>query len=210
MTRVGDRFITLLRHGEPLGGGRFRGSTDDAPSAAGRCQIEAAGRRALEAQPATCRIIASTARRCAEPARRLAEANRLSLALSEAFAERHFGDWEGLGAERIPAPDLARFWADPSGYTPPGAEPFDAFRARVLAAWDALASTPHGDELVITHGGVIRVVLAEILAMADPAGLLIEVPYACATRIRVPALPGRPSLISHGARGEDESANERR
>ncbi|WP_295388782.1 histidine phosphatase family protein [uncultured Thiodictyon sp.] len=190
-----DRFITLVRHGEVQGGARFRGGQDDPLSAAGWAQL----RRAAALAPDLTRIASSPSRRCAEFARTLAAERERPLALVEALAERRFGDWEGLAADQIPAADLARFWDDPVGYTPPGAEPFMDFRARVLAAWQGLIEGDGPHTLVLTHGGVLRVILAQVLGMADGAGLLLEVPYACVTRLRLPAPPGRPSLMAHGA-----------
>ena len=194
-----DRFISLLRHGEAVGGGRFRGRHDDPLSATGWRQILDAGTRAQTIQPGTGRIITSAARRCAEPADHLARTWGLPLDCSDAFAERRFGDWEGLAADQIPTAALRRFWTDPVGYTPPGAEPFGDFRARVIAGWQGLTAAPGQDLLIITHGGVIRVILAELLGMSDPSGLLIEVPPVCLSRIRIPPHPGLPSLIAHGA-----------
>ena len=72
------------------------------------------------------------------------------------------------------------------------------FRSRVLAAWAALLQGTDPHTLVLTHGGVVRVILAEVLAMEDRSGLLIEVPYAGITRLRLPVPPGRPSLMAHG------------
>ena len=193
-----DRFITLLRHGEVAGGARFRGRRDDPLTETGWRKVIDAAERALALQPATSRIITSPARRCAEPAERLARDHGLRIERSDALAERAFGDWEGLPGDQIPAPQLQRFWADPAGYTPPGAEPFHLFRTRVIAGWWRRAVAPLGDALIVTHGGVIRVIVADLLSLADPTGLLIEVPHACLTRIRIPSPPGRPSVVSHG------------
>ena len=190
-----DRFLLLLRHGEVQGGGRFRGGQDDPLSDTGWAQL----RRAAAREPELTRILSSPSRRCAEFARTLAAERGLPLALVEALGERRFGDWEGLAADQIPAAQLTRFWDDPVGYTPPGAEPFMDFRRRVLDAWQTLREGDEPHTLVLTHGGVLRVILAKILGMADCAGLLLEVPYACLTRVRLPAPPGRPSLMAHGA-----------
>jgi broad specificity phosphatase PhoE len=199
-----DRFVTLLRHGEVQGGARFRGGHDDALSEAGGAQMRAVAARGDQpsADPSRRwdRILSSPARRCEEFARRLAEERGLPLALSWTFGERCFGDWEGLAAHQIPPAELKQFWDDPVGYTPPGAEPFAAFRDRVLAGWAALMEDPETHTLVVTHGGAIRVIAATVLGLGDPSGILIEVPPACTTRLRLPRHPGRPSLMSHGER----------
>lgn len=192
---MSDRFIILMRHGEVAGGPRFRGACDDALSAAGWAQL----RRAATGESAIGHIVSSPARRCADFARALAAERGLSVDLSAAFSERRFGDWEGLAADQIPVGELTRFWDDPVGYTPPGAEPFAAFRRRVLDGWQALLAAGAAHTLVLTHGGTLRVILAQVLGMGDGSGLQLEVPPACVTRLRLPAPPGRPSLVSHAA-----------
>jgi broad specificity phosphatase PhoE len=54
---------------------------------------------------------------------------------------------------------------------------------------------------LLTHGGVIRVILGEILGLPDDRLILIEVPPACRTRVRLPREGGKPSLIAHGGSG---------
>ncbi|WP_295445631.1 histidine phosphatase family protein [uncultured Thiodictyon sp.] len=190
-----DRFIVLLRHGEVQGGGRFRGGQDDPLSGTGWGQLRGAAARERE----LTHIVSSPSRRCAEFARTLAAERGLPLALIDALGERRFGDWEGLAADQIPVAQLTRFWDDPVGYTPPGAEPFMEFRGRVLDAWQAQLQGRDPHTLMLTHGGVLRVIMAQVLGMTDCAGLLLEVPYACVTRLRLPAPPGRPSLMTHAA-----------
>ncbi|MEA3278372.1 MAG: histidine phosphatase family protein [Pseudomonadota bacterium] len=190
---MSDRFVDLLRHGEVVGGGRFRGDTDDPLSASGWEQMRAttAGRSDWDA------LIASPARRCAEFSHELAGERDLPLQLWPALGERRFGAWENRRAADIPLEDLNRFWTDPQGFTPPAGEPFLAFRDRVLAAWDRLLGQTFQHPLVVTHGGVIRIVLGAILGMPPEALLLIEVPPACLTRLRIPTGGGQPSLLFH-------------
>jgi alpha-ribazole phosphatase len=192
-----ESFVDLLRHGDVQGGVCFRGERDDPLSALGWEQM----RRATADAGATgwTRIITSPARRCVDFARELSEARGLPLSVKDAFRERAFGDWEGRPVDTIPSDALQRFWDDPVGYTPPRAEPFAEFRARVLAAWHDLLDRDESHVLLITHGGVIRVLVAEVLHMSDTGLLLLEVPHACLTRLRIYPPPGQPSLIAHGS-----------
>ncbi|WP_295400616.1 histidine phosphatase family protein [uncultured Thiocystis sp.] len=190
---MSDRFLDLLRHGEVQGGARFRGGHDDPLTAHGWDQMSRATANAAD----WTGILCSPSQRCADFARRLAETHGLPLRMDTAFGERDFGAWEGLAAHQIPADQLTRFWDDPVSYTPPGAETFPAFRERVLNVWNALSSSDDSHVLLITHGGVIRVLVAEVLRMPDEACLLFEVPPASLTRLRIPPPPGRPSLVFH-------------
>jgi broad specificity phosphatase PhoE len=190
---MSDRFVDLLRHGEAQGGARFRGGHDDPLSGLGWEQMF----RATTPTANWTGILCSPSLRCADFGRRLVETHGLPLTIDAALSERRFGAWEGLAAHQIPADQLTRFWDDPVGYTPPDAETFMAFRERVLTAWRNLLSASDSHPLLITHGGVIRVLVAEVLRMPDAASLLFEVPPACLTRLRIPPLPGHPSLMFH-------------
>lgn len=194
---MSESFVDLLRHGDVQGGACFRGERDDPLSPLGLEQM----RRVTTRVGATgwTRIIASPARRCADFARELSGACDRSLTLADAWRERAFGDWEGRPLDSIPNDELQCFWDDPVGYTPPRAEPFADFSARVLAAWHDLLDRREPHTLLITHGGVIRVLVAEVLCMSDAGLLLLEVPHACLTRLRIYPPPGRPSLIAHGS-----------
>jgi alpha-ribazole phosphatase len=190
-----DRFADLLRHGEPKGGGRFRGGADDPLTTRGLDQMRAT---ATSAGAQWDLIVTSPTRRCTAFAEELAGGRGVPLEVWPELRERGWGDWEGRAAEQIPASDLARFWADPPGFTPPGAEPFAAFSNRVLSAWARLLGYGARHSLVVTHGGAVRVILGSVLRLPADALILIEVPYACITRLRLPDAPGRPSLMAHG------------
>lgn len=192
---MAERLIDLLRHGGVQGGARFRGDQDDPLTPLGWEQM----RQATADRPGWTRIVSSPLRRCCEPARELARDLGLAIEERAALRERGFGAWEGLTVDQVPGDILGRFWADPVGYTPPGAEPFAAFRTRVMDGWHDLLREPDPHALLVTHGGVIRILVAEVLRMPAEAFFLIEVPHACRTRLRIPAPPWRPSLVSHGA-----------
>ena len=192
---MSDRFADLLRHGEPLGGGRFRGGSQDPLTPKGLAQLRAA---AAAAGADWDLILTSPARRCADFAKELARDLGLPWESWPELGERGWGDWEGLRADQIPPADLARFWTDPLGFAPPRAEPFAAFSARVLGAWRRLLGGPARYPLLITHGGSVRVILGDVLGLPQASLILIEVPYACLTRLRLPQSPGRPSLMTHG------------
>ncbi|WP_462321717.1 histidine phosphatase family protein [Halochromatium sp.] len=214
-----SRLIDLLRHGEVEGGPCFRGRRDDPLNAAGWAQLEAAtsiaprpqrtdGSPALEATdeatvrttagPAWDRILCSPAARCAGFADQLGAQLGVPVEHWEALRERDFGAWEGLRADQIPLQDLTQFWADPSAYDPPDSEPFAAFRQRVLDGWRRVMEQPGDHRLLITHGGVIRVILGGLLGIPPQRLLLIEVPTACLSRVRLPMGCGLPSLVAHG------------
>ncbi|MBP8284764.1 MAG: alpha-ribazole phosphatase family protein [Chromatiaceae bacterium] len=184
--------IDLLRHGETLGGSRFRGRLDDPLTERGWDRMWAAVRPpdgGGEGVPVWDGIVTSPLARCADFARALSERESIPLRLDPRLAELDFGDWEGQTAADLMASDaeaLGRFWADPVAHPPPSGEPLLAFQGRVLTAWDELLRQDRGDRtLVISHGGVIRVILCQVLGY--PLGRLLEldVGHASLTGIRV-------------------------
>jgi broad specificity phosphatase PhoE len=183
---VPESLVALLRHGETEGGARFCGSTDVPLTPLGWRQMRAAA----GGEPWR-RIVASPLRRCADFARELAVELNLPLELDERLREMHFGAWEGHSAAELMAADaeaLARFWRDPAANPPPGAEPLDEFQARVLAAWGALRQTPcQGQVLVISHGGVMRTILSDVLGhpLENLLELEIEIVHGSLHRVRL-------------------------
>lgn len=158
--------VGLLRHGEVEGGNRFRGHTDDPLTAAGLAQMHTA----LAASGHWEQVVSSPLARCATFAKEYAQRYSTPLAFDPRLMEMHFGTWEGLTpAELMPtaADALTRFWNDPLHNTPPGGEPLLQFQARVQDAWnDIVTQYPLRHVLVVTHGGVIRVLLCHLTGVA--------------------------------------------
>jgi alpha-ribazole phosphatase len=188
--------LDLMRHGEPVGGRKYRGQIDDPLSEKGWAQMRAA---VGEAQPWT-RIVSSPLARCSEFAESLAQQHALPLTLDERLMEVGFGAWEGKTAGEIEhdAPGtLARFKADPVNARPAGAEPLTEFKARVAAGLEALLAQHAGQHvLLVGHAGVIRMALAWALHIPLEHAYRIEVATASFTRLRFDE--GRASLVFHG------------
>jgi len=189
--------IDLIRHGEPAGGKRYRGQIDDPLSDLGWQQMWAAvGERAPWQH-----IVTSPLSRCHAFATALGERHVLPVTADARLMEVGFGAWEGRTAAQLRAEDpmqLARFYQDPVGARPVGAEPLDAFCARVVAAFDAMVEAYAGQQLlVITHAGVIRALIAHVLGAPLQALYRIEVDNAAMTRIRLDT-ERPPTLVAHG------------
>lgn len=179
--------LDLLRHGD-TGASGFRGRTDDPLTLEGWRRM-----REATSEPRDWRaVITSPKTRCAAFARELASGIGVPLEVEPRLVELDFGDWEGMTAERILREQpgaLERFWEDPASITPPGGEALSAFESRVLEASNDLAGRHAGRTvLVVTHGGVIRLLLAR--AAGRPARELLRehVPLASMHRVVVEAL----------------------
>ena len=71
---------------------------------------------------------------------------------------------------------LGQFWSDPYAFTPPGAEPVTAFATRVLTAVERLQQGYGGERvLVVCHGGVMKVLLAQARGLPREQLLQIQV-----------------------------------
>ena len=191
--------LDLMRHGEPVGGRRYRGQVDDALSEKGWAQMHAA---VGEASLPWTRVVSSPLLRCRAFAETLAARHRLPLTFDERLKEVGFGVWEGKSAVEIEAAwpgALSAFKRDPVNARPAGAEPLAAFHARVASALDDLLAS-HADEhvLVVGHAGVMRMALAWALKLPLEHAYRVEVATASFTRLRFDA--DRASLIFHGSR----------
>lgn len=183
-------FLDLIRHGEPEGGRRFRGSgVDDPLSEAGWRQMETSIARLIalehDARAPWDRILSSPLTRCRAFAEELAACHDILLVVDDRLREIGFGDWEGREADEVRCSDAeawAAFFGDPVNNRPTGAEGLAAFRARVEAALDGL---PQADKptLVVAHAGVLRAAVARVLKMPDETMYRIAVPYAGMVRI---------------------------
>lgn len=176
--------IDLLRHGECEGGEIFRGATDVDLTEEGVMNMR--DRLARISTPPWQRVISSPLRRCLGFAQETADRLNAPLHVEDDLREMHFGDWEGRAfAEIWQQDDRLRLWGnDPEKHTPPGGESLADFAERVDAVLRRLVHTyPNERLLIITHGGVIRLLLAH--ARGIPRGQLrdIAVPYAYVARL---------------------------
>lgn len=192
--------IDLIRHGEPVGGSRYRGQLDDPLSEKGWRQMRAA---VGDHHPWQA-IVSSPLRRCADFGAELAQRHGLPLQIEPRFREIGFGAWEGRTAEELQAEDpqrLWRFYADPLHNTPPGGEPLTAFRERIVAAWNDLLAQHGGRHvLLIGHAGMMRMVLRHVLEMPLDTMFRIQVGNAAISRIQVDGrgADALPRLLFHG------------
>lgn len=195
-----DSIIDLLRHGEAEGGIRLRGLTNDPLSLEGRKQMW----RAVGAEWPWSRIITSPLSRCSDFAAEIGRMARASVEVEACLRELDFGDWDGRDIAEVwdENPDLAAaFWRNPFATTPPHGEAPAEMKQRVLQWWTQLLSGLESGAhlLVVTHGGPLRVLIGEVLALPDQALSRIETPHACLSRIRIPAGGWEPSLVFHAA-----------
>lgn len=179
--------LDLLRHGETELGGGLRGSLDDALTDTGWAQM----RGAVIEQGPWDRLVSSPLQRCARFANELGAQLGLPVQLEKDLQELHFGAWEGQSALALMETDaeaLGQFWADPYSFTPPQGEPVVDFSARVLAAVARLHTAYAGERvLLISHGGVMRLLLAQARGLPREQLLNVEVGHGALFSLAVEA-----------------------
>ncbi|MDH1146439.1 alpha-ribazole phosphatase family protein [Pseudomonas mosselii] len=175
--------LDLLRHGETEKGGGLRGSLDDALTETGWAQM----RQAVTDVGPWDVLVSSPLQRCAAFADELGARLNLPVLREAGVRELHFGEWEGQSAAQIMQVDadaLGQFWNDPYAFTPPGGEPVLAFAERVLAAVEGLRRVHAGKRvLLVTHGGVMRLLLARARGLPREQLLQVEVGHGALVRL---------------------------
>ncbi len=161
--------LIFIRHAETDLTGTFCGQSDPQINESGKAQvIGLIERLATETFDA---IYSSDLRRAMDTAAPIADAFNLPLYKASELREIHFGDWEGLTWGEIEERnrDYARRWLESFPVlVAPNGEYFATFESRVLEKVAHLRSVERGRRvLVITHGGVMRVVLRTVLGYND-------------------------------------------
>lgn len=198
--------IDFLRHGEPVGGDVLRGRVDHPLSELGWLQMQnaaalTADRGLTPSTPSWTHLISSPLQRCRAFAEHLAGVTALELRVVEQWQEIDYGDWDGMllsDWREEAGPQFKEFRKDVSKLQPPNGEAFLDFKDRVLAQWNELAKLPDGSHvLVVTHGGVLRVVLPTVLGMPLNRSYPLHIPFASFSRVAL-CVAENPSEIAEG------------
>ena len=155
--------ILLIRHGETaLNVARVLQPADTPLSQRGVAQAEALARR-LAALGVTA-IVSSDLPRAWHTARAIAATTYAPIEASALLRERDFGDWRGQPYDDMPVNPLTMLEA------PPGGESAAAFARRVALGFEHIVqmrAAVGGTLAVVTHGLVIRALLASHLRLPD-------------------------------------------
>ncbi|HEU0004325.1 MAG TPA: histidine phosphatase family protein [Ktedonobacteraceae bacterium] len=172
MARSTKRFW-LVRHGLTKWNvqKRFMGQTDIPLSARGRVQAQWLARQLRHREIAA--IYASDLARACETAQIIAAQRtpELPVHVSQAWRELNFGAWEGLTYTQIAAQyeDQLDFFSDPARNAPPGGESpahlLRRVRAELLSIAQNLDWTAHGDIVIVSHSGALRMLLCDLLGI---------------------------------------------
>jgi alpha-ribazole phosphatase len=161
--------LLLIRHAEPAASakGLCYGALDVPLSDDGVIQARRIGAHLCDARFDA--VYSSPLSRAVATASAVSESHGLAPALREDLSEIDFGAFEGRTFDEIAAsdPDLYAKWMhEPAGVRFPGGESFDDLRGRVTSEIGRIRRKHRGGSVaVVTHGGPIRAVLAEVLGL---------------------------------------------
>ncbi|MEA5455258.1 histidine phosphatase family protein [Sinomonas sp. JGH33] len=167
---MGHRRIVFWRHGRTdwNAAGRFQGQTDIPLNEDGVRQAKHAARLLAAMGPTA--IVSSDLERTRSTAEALASETGLPVALDPGLRETNAGRWQGLTFDEIRGTDgeeLSR-WEDgdvevPAGGAETRLDVASRTRSAISQALAAMGET--GTLVVVSHGGAIRVALAELLGL---------------------------------------------
>lgn len=175
--------ILLIRHGATDLAGTFCGQSDPPLNARGRQQVgellhDLAG-EAIEV------VYTSDLQRAAETGAILAAAHNIPMETRTGLREIHLGAWEGLTWDAIEQCDPAyaeRWLREYPHCSAPDGETLVRFEARVLQTMDGLLREETRPMAVVSHAGVMRVVMQHLLGYSADACLSLTKEYCCVVR----------------------------
>ena len=161
--------ILFIRHAETDMAGTLCGHSNPFVNARGREQIQAL-MDALNGEEINC-IFTSDLERASFTASTLADLLGVPCIRRPYLREINFGSWEGLTWQQIEEQSevYARRWTEAHPNLPaPGGESFADFETRVIAeVTEIFNSKDWLQAAIVTHGGVMRVVLQAMCGVAE-------------------------------------------
>ncbi len=148
-------------------------------------------------------IYSSPLQRCHKLAQALSIEDTLNfsehnIVLDDRLKELHFGDWELSSWDDIPR-DIFDTWAnDYANLAPPQGETFTQLHSRAKSFVEDMRTHSHGKNiLVVTHGGLIRALIAEVLQMPLKGLFRITIDYASVTQLEFKDAIPKVHFVNH-------------
>jgi alpha-ribazole phosphatase len=172
--------LFLMRHGaiKAAKEKRFVGQIDPPLGPDGRQQSERLGLQLRDIS--FSRVWCSDLKRAYETAAIVCRDRGLEIQPAPELREINLGQWDGMAMSQIREqfPDLWQARGEDIGdFRPPGAESFADLQQRVVPFIRRIAAESAGNTLIVTHAGVIRVLLCQVLGM--PLSHLFRIHLDC-------------------------------
>ncbi|WP_426293444.1 histidine phosphatase family protein [Dyadobacter endophyticus] len=124
-------------------------------------------------------IFSSPALRCTELARAISPAFSTDYRLQEL----DFGEWEGKTWDTVDQQALQLWMDDYVNVCTPGGESMVQMYARVREFWEEIGQTGYGKVAIVTHAGVIRLILSIVNEIALTSVFDIKIAYGEVIRV---------------------------
>lgn len=169
--------LYLIRHGETEGAEtkRYKGHIDVPLSENGKEQIKRLSKYIYQNTEHRLQntdlkaIYCSDLSRAVKSAEIIGEPFGLKPVIVDDLKERNFGKWEGMSFDEIEEkyPDDFKAWADnPLKFSPMEGESTINARDRAMPAFSKIVNKHTGDNIaIVSHGGIIRIILCELLGI---------------------------------------------
>ena len=179
--------LYLIRHGaiDTTQEKRFVGQIDPPLNPDGRKQSEQQGRQLRDIS--FPQVWCSDLKRAYETAEIVCRDRNLEMQPAPELREINLGQWDGVAMSQIREqfPDLWQARGKDIGhFRPPGAESFADLQQRVVPFIRHIAAQSAGNTLIVTHAGVIRVLLCQVLEMPLSHLFRIHLDYGGITLIK--------------------------
>ena len=120
-------------------------------------------------------VFSSPLKRCAKLARTLSSKD---IIFDDRIREMNFGDWEMKYWNELPEKELADWMNDFVHVAPPNGESFEQIFQRVKTFWSEKIVNLKADNVaIVTHAGVIRSILADILGLELTKSFQLSIDY---------------------------------
>jgi broad specificity phosphatase PhoE len=197
--------LIVIRHGETeLNAARVLQPPGTPLGARGQAQALALAQRLRESGLAG--IVSSDLARARQTAQAIGQATGLAVHESPLLQERNFGELRGLAYDSLDHDPIA------SEQAPPGGESMQVFRERVAQAFEHIVRLRHslgGPLAVVTHGLVIRQMIAAHLKLADGVDTLQHIANTSVT-VAQPHPPYEITLLDCASHLEGDIQDNRR
>jgi len=179
--------LYLMRHGaiDAAKEKRFVGQIDPPLSFDGRKQSEWQGRQLRDIS--FSQVWCSDLKRAYETAAIVCRDRGLEMLQAPELREINLGRWDGMAMSQI-REQFSDLWQargeDIGHFRPPGAESFSDLQQRVVPFIRRIADQSAGNTLIVTHAGVIRVLLCQVLEIPLSHLFRIHLDYGGITLIK--------------------------
>ncbi len=177
--------LILVRHGKTVGSEemRYKGHIDVPLSEEGEKEVKQVSEVIKAHFNPIGAVYCSDLSRAKRTAEIIAEPLGLEPITMEVLRERNFGKWEGMSFDEISKAypeEFNRWKEDPYRFSPPEGESTEDVKNRVVPALQDILKRHKGEKvMVVSHGGVTRVLLCHYIGLPLNNIFKIEKDFAC-------------------------------